>query len=90
MLAIFLQGLCAFYARLARGNTQIQHFARGKQRQRLCAVAQLCPLETGVGNQHLAFTVTGIACRGAYRIGRLDRQQHGRAMYHIERLQAFA
>jgi hypothetical protein len=84
-----LQGLCSLHTGLAGRDAQVNHFARGKQRHALCAVAQFAPFEILLGDDDFALAVTRISRGGTDGIRGFDGEQQCFAVDDIERSQSF-
>src|SRR6185295_16294642 len=86
-LAVRGERFAALRAGLAAGEAQLDDLFRGEERQALQAVAQLAPVEAATDLEHLALGEAALSRRGAYRVGRLQREQRLVAVHRVHRRQ---
>ena len=87
-LAIALQSLRAFLARLARRDADFDQLLVGEQAHRLRRAEQRAPVEVRTADHmDLALSVTRGSCRGADRVAGFLRQQRLVAPQRVQRPQ---
>jgi hypothetical protein len=85
-----LERLAAFLAGLAAGQADLQDAALGEQRHALRRADDARPVAAAIGMHDLALGEALLACGGADRVLRFDRQQRFVAADHVQRRQLAA